>query len=137
MSPGTPATAWYSHCLLPHLGQTEGHWWGPEAPFEGDAAPLPHSAQHPPAQEGSRRSPFLKDRRGLRLAPLPTVSTPSGRDLPSFSFDFWGKQRSISAWGHPKLPLPFPQSSDCLSALSRGLGLQGSSREGTQHHFFR
>lgn len=92
--------------------------------------PLPCSAQHLPAQEGSRRSPFLKERRGLRLAPLPAVSTPRGRDLPSFSFDFWGEQRSISAWGHPRLPLPFPWSPACFSVLSLGLGLPRAARKG-------
>lgn len=122
MSPGTPATARRSHCLLPPLGKTEGQWWGLWAPFRGGTAPLPNSAQHLPAQEGSRRSPFLKDRRGLRLALLPAVSTPSGRDLPSFSFDFWGKRR-ISAWGHLRLPLLFARSPDPLSVLSLGLGL--------------
>lgn len=60
-------------------------------------APLSCSAEHPPAQEGSLLSPFLKDRRGLRLALLPAVSTPSGSDLPSFSFDFWGQLSNISA----------------------------------------
>lgn len=100
-------------------------------------APLPHSAQHLPAQEGSRRSPFLKDRRGLRLAPLPAVSTPSGRDLPSFSFDFWGKWKSISAWGHPRLPLPFPQFPEPLVCPQPGAGFAPSSREGTHHHFLR
>lgn len=122
MSPGTPATAWRSHCLLPPLGKTEGQWWGLQATFRGGMAPLPNLAQHLPAQEGSRRSPFLKDRRGLRLALLPAVSTPSGRDLPSFSFDFWGKRR-ISAWGHLRLPLLFARSPDPLSVLSLGLGL--------------
>lgn len=91
-------------------------------------APVSCPAQHPPAQDGSRRSPFLKERWGLRLAPLPAVSTPSGRDLPSFSFDFWGELSSISAWQH--LRFPFPWSPHCLSVLSLGL----SSREGTQHH---
>lgn len=108
MSPGTPATAWHSHRLLPPLGQTERQWWALQAPFRGGTAPLACLAQHVPAQEGSRRSPFLKDRRGLRLALLPAVSTPSGRDLPSFSFDFWVNREESQCGDIQGCPFPGP-----------------------------
>lgn len=73
---------------------------------DGDTQSCP--ARLLPAQEGSRRSPLRKERRGLRLAPLPAVSTPSGRDFPSFSFDFWGKERRKLSMGAALYPTMSP-----------------------------
>lgn len=134
MSPGTPATAWHSRRLLPPLGQTERQWWAPQAPFGGGTAPLARLAQHVPAQEGSRRSPFLKDRRGLRLALLPAVSTPSGRDLPSFSFDFWVNREESQCGDIQGCPFPGPR---LLVHPQPNTGFAPSSGKGTQHLFLR
>lgn len=78
-----------------------GTAWGRGWRGDGDGPRCP--AWCLPAQEGSRRSPLRKERRGLRVAPLPAVSTPRGSDFPSFSFDFWGRERKLSLCPPPRL----------------------------------